>query len=59
MDKRVFSKEKESTATFLGLAGMVLRTVIATKETLVREWTHTAVKTTNRWILSLSPVRMR
>ena len=23
MDKRVFSKEKESTATFLGLAGMV------------------------------------
>ena len=42
MDKRVFSKEKESTAT-LGLAGMVLRTVIATKKTLVCEWTHTAV----------------
>ena len=42
MDKGVFSKEKESTATFLGLAGMVLRTMIATK-TLVREWTHTAV----------------
>ena len=43
MDKRVFSKEKESTATFLGMAGMVLRTVIATKKTLVHEWTHTAV----------------
>jgi len=42
MDNRVFSKEEESTVTFLGLAGMVLRTVIATKKT-VREWMHTAV----------------
>jgi len=35
IDKRVFSKETESTATFLGLAWMVLRTVITTK-TVVR-----------------------
>jgi len=43
MDKRVFPKEMESIATFLDLARMVLRKVIATKKTLVREWTHTAV----------------
>ena len=42
MDKRVFAKE-ESTATFLGLAGMVLRAVIAAKKRVVCEWTLTAV----------------
>jgi len=52
--QEIFSKEKEPTVTFLGLTLMVLRTVIMTLMTIVREWTLTAMEMMKRWILSLS-----
>ena len=62
MNKRVFLKEKESTATFLRLAWMVLRMVIVTKKAVIHGMgtkTLTAMEMMKQSILSLSPVQMK
>ena len=56
MDKGLLSKE-ESTATFLGLAWMVLR--MATQKTIIHEWTLMTVEMMKNGYSSLSSIHMK